>query len=262
MIKRIVLAFQFLTIIPVKDVGKVSEEKMGSATAFFPLIGIVEGLMLAISAILFLKIVPVEVTNALLVFLLVIINGGLRLDGLADTFDAIASRGDREKKHSIMKDSSIGPTGVIAIVMALLLKYVLLNAIYFHSGTALFFSALIIMPLVSRWSMVPAAYYCKSAGHDGLGRMFIENTGAGELLTATALAVAFALVICGFSAQYLFFTFYVMFVLPVLFMFSWSAVWFFRKNFGGMSGDSFGALNELAVLIFLMTSVIWLQKFI
>ncbi len=259
---KILLAFQFLTIIPVKDMGKVSEEKMGSATAFFPLIGIVEGLWLAISALLFLKIVPVEVTNALLVLLLVILNGGLHLDGLADTFDAIASRGDREKKRSIMKDSSIGPAGVISIVMTLLLKYVLLNAIYFHSGSALFFSALIIMPVVSRWAMVPAAFYCKTAGHDGLGRMFIENTGAGELLTATALAVAFTFAICVFSAQYLFFTFYVMFVLPVLFMLSWSSVWFFKKNFEGMSGDSFGALNELAVLIFLLTSVIWLQKFI
>ena len=53
-----------------------------------------------------------------------------------------------------------------------------------------------------------------------------------------------------------------MFALPVLYICNFAAVWFFKKIFGGMTGDSFGAVNEIALLIFLATTVIWLQKFI
>jgi cobalamin synthase len=53
-----------------------------------------------------------------------------------------------------------------------------------------------------------------------------------------------------------------MFVLPVIYIFNFGAVWFFKKIFGGMTGDSFGAVNEIALLIFLVMMVVWLQKFI
>jgi cobalamin synthase len=46
-----------------------------------------------------------------------------------------------------------------------------------------------------------------------------------------------------------------MFSMPLLYAFSFGAVWFFNKNFGGMTGDSFGAMNELAVLILLILIV-------
>jgi hypothetical protein len=113
--KRMLLAFQFLTIIPVKDTGEVPEQRIGSSTALFPVVGFFEGALMAVFAGLFLKVFPTELTNGLLILLMIIINGGLHLDGLADTFDAIASRGDKEKKLAIMKESAVGPIGVISI---------------------------------------------------------------------------------------------------------------------------------------------------
>ena len=260
--KRMLLAFQFLTIIPVRDMGEVSEQEIGRATSVFPLVGLAEGIVLSVLAVLFLKVFPAELTNALLVLVIVIINGGLHLDGLADTFDAVASRGDQDKKLLVMKDSSVGPMGVIAIVMVLLLKYVLLNAVFFHSSINVYTTTLIVMPVVSRWAMVPAAYHCGSARQEGLGRVFLEHTGTKELLSATALAVLTALIVCVSGSQYPFFIFYVMFALPVIYIFNFGAVWFFKKIFGGMTGDSFGAVNEIALLIFLIMMVVWLQKFI
>ena len=260
--KRILLAFQFLTIIPVKDMGEVSDLEIGGSTAVFPLVGFIEGILLSVLAFLFLKIFPAELTNALLVLVIVIMNGGLHLDGLADTFDAIASRGDLDKKLLVMKDSSVGPMGVIAIVMVLLLKYVLLNAVFFHSTVNVYVTVLIVMPVLSRWAMVPAAYHCKSARQDGLGRVFLEHTGIKELLTATGLAVLIVLLACVSGSQYPFFIFCVMFVLPVIYIFIFAAAWFFKQIFGGMTGDSFGAVNEIVLLIFLVTTIIWLQKFI
>ena len=254
--KKILLAFQFLTIVPVKDPGEVSDREMGSTTVVFPLVGLAEGIVLAVAASLFLKVFPTELTNALLVLILAAINGGLHLDGLSDTCDAVASRADREKKLLIMKDSTIGPMGVIAIVMTLLLKFVMLNAVYFHSAAPAYLATVILLPVMSRWAMVTAAFYSSRARNDGLGKLFVDHTGKKELLQATAAAAVCAALACIMSAQYSLIMFYMMFAMPVLYAFSYGAVWFFKKNLGGMTGDSFGAVNEIAVLVFLLMVVV------
>jgi adenosylcobinamide-GDP ribazoletransferase len=254
--KKLILAFQFLTIVPVKDMGEISDEDMGSTTVLFPVVGFAEGILLAFSATLFLKVFPAELANALLVLILAIMNGGLHLDGLSDTFDAIGSRGDTEKKLSIMKDSTVGPMGVIAIVMTLLLKYALLNAVYLQSNFAVYCLAVISTPLLSRWAMVPAAFYSKSARRDGLGRLFIEHTAKNELITSTILAIVLMTVLSVISVQFSYLMFYIMFAMPVLYAFSFLAVWGLKKLLSGMTGDSLGAVNEIAVLVFLMMVVV------
>jgi adenosylcobinamide-GDP ribazoletransferase len=260
--KRMLLAFQFLTIIPVKDTGEVPEQRIGSSTALFPVVGFFEGALMAVFAGLLLKVFPTELTNGLLILLMIIANGGLHLDGLADTFDAIASRGDKEKKLAIMKESAVGPIGVISIVMALLLKYILLNAVFFHSAIKVYFASIILMPVISRWAMVPVAYYCRPARQDGLGRIFIQYTELRALLTATALTILASFLVC-FSFSHLeLFLFHLIFVLPVLYVFNFIVVWFSNKYFDGMSGDLFGAVHETALLLFLTATVLWLQKFI
>ena len=254
--KKLLLAFQFLTIIPMQDTGDVSGEEMGKTTAVFPLVGFAEGVVLAFLAALLLKVFPAELTNALLVLVLVIMNGGFHLDGLSDTFDAVASRGDHGTKLEIMKDSTVGPIGVVAIVMTLLLKYVLLNAVSFQSTSVAYLMTVLAMPLLSRWSMVTAAFYSSAARPDGLGRLFIENTGARQLISATVASIVLMALVCIMVSQFSLLMFYIMFAIPVLYAFSFGAVWFFKKMFGGMTGDSFGALNELSTLIFLLSAVI------
>jgi len=261
-LKKALLASQFLTIVPVKDMGEVSPEEMGSTTSVFPVIGFGEGVLLAFFASIFMKVFPAELTSALLVLIQVIMNGGLHIDGLSDTFDAVASGGDREKKLLIMKDSSVGPMGVISIVMVLLLKYTLLSALFFHAPPAAYFATVASMPILSRWAMVTAAFHGRSARKDGLGQLFIEHTEVTQLAIATAAAVILTGLLCSIIMQFSLYVFYLMFAMPVLYGFSFLSVLFFNRVFGGMTGDSFGALNEITVLIFLMTAIIWAQKFI
>lgn len=259
---KILLAFQFLTIIPVRDSGAVPVQDVGRATMYFPIVGIIEGGLLSALAWLFLKVFPGEVTSGLLLFAMVLINGGLHLDGLSDTFDALASRVDTDKKLAIMKDSTIGPAGVIAIVLVLLLKYLLLNSMFFYSSISVYYTGLLLMPVMSRCTMVWAIFHCRPARQDGLGRMFIEHTGLRELITATVLTLIACFVTLGIISEFELLAFHLMFVLPVLYFFSVSAVWFFNKHFGGMTGDSFGSVYEFAVILFLITRILWVQKFI
>ncbi|RJQ15051.1 MAG: adenosylcobinamide-GDP ribazoletransferase [Nitrospiraceae bacterium] len=259
--KKLLLAFHFLTIIPIKEMGAVSEKDMGSASALFPVVGAVQGGLLALSAMALMKVFPAELTNGLLVLFMVIMTGGLHLDGLADMFDAIASRGNKEKKLAIMKDSTVGPFGVIAIVLVILLKYLSLNALLLHSAQITYYSALFLMPVFSRWAMVPAIFHCKSARQDGLGKIFIEHTGTKELLIATLLTILPLLLLFPL-VPYLLLLAPFLLTLPVLYIFCIIAVWFSNKNFGGMTGDTFGAVAEISELLFLMTVVLCSQKYI
>jgi adenosylcobinamide-GDP ribazoletransferase len=200
---------------------------------------------------------------------LVITNGGFHLDGLADTFDAIASGGDKEKKLAVMKGSTTGPIGVIAIVLAVLLKYLLLNVLFLNSSTIAYYSSLVLMPVFSRWIMMPAIFHSKSARQDGLGKIFIENTGLRELAIATFSTLSFLILVpyignmiitrtfccSGLSPLYLL-------AMLVIYVFSLVAVWFSNKRFGGMTGDTFGAVSEISEILFLMMVVTWSQGFI
>ncbi len=261
--RKILLAFQFLTIIPVKEMKDVSEKEIGGASAFFPLIGCIQGVLFVVSAFLFLKIFPPELANGLLILVIVATSGGLHLDGLADTFDAIALRGGREKKLLVMKDSTIGPIGVIAIVLALLLKFLALNSLFHYSLFTIHFS-LFLMPVFSRWVIVTAIFHGKSARQDGLGKIFIENTKLKELVIATLLAIGCWLLVVSFLLSSLFTIHYSLFLvsIPVLYIFSLVSVWFCNKKFGGMTGDTFGAVSEISEILFLMMAVIWSQNYI
>jgi len=265
--KKVLLAFQFLTIIPLKDTGEVSEEEIGSASIFFPLIGITQGALFVLSQMIFLRLFPPELANGLLVMVIVIASGALHLDGLADTFDAIASRGDREEKLAVMKDSTIGSAGVAAIMLALLLKFFALNSL-FRSSPVTFFFWIFLMPVFARWVMVSAAFHSKSARHGGIGRMFIENTKIKELITATLLTLLSPFLIyfvidktLGMDSDFLVFIFQSLFILIMLYILGLIATWFSSRMFGGMTGDTLGAVSEISEILVLM-AVVWLQRFI
>jgi adenosylcobinamide-GDP ribazoletransferase len=258
--RKILLAFQFLTIIPVKDTAVIADRELGGAVSYFPLVGAVQGMLLVLAAMVLSGPFPPGVTDMFIILLLVITNGLLHLDGLADTCDAIASRGDREKKLSIMKDATIGPAGAMAIVMSIMLKLLLLNASYSDSSPATYYLILLLLPTYSRWVMVPAIFHGRSAREDGLGKTFIENVGVKELLTATILTLTIS-----FLAVFIIFhtagMAHIIFSLPALYIFSLIAGWFAARRFGGMTGDTFGAVSELSEILFLMMAVICLRNF-
>ncbi|MEF9425662.1 MAG: adenosylcobinamide-GDP ribazoletransferase [Candidatus Mariimomonas ferrooxydans] len=265
--KKILLAFQFLTIVPVKGISDVSENEVGKASAFFPLVGFVQGLLLMVSAGLFLKIFPAELVSGLIVLMIILLNGGLHLDGLADTFDAIAARGNKEKKILIMKGSSVGPIGVSAIVLAILLKYLSLNTLFLNSSPITYLSLLLLMPVFSRWIMVPAIFHSSPAKQEGLGTVFIDNTGYRELLMATFLTLFFLSVtlyivnqLMVSDSQFSVFSLLSLSAFLVLYLFSIISVRFCNKRFGGMTGDTFGAISEISEILFLMNAVLWLKN--
>ena len=113
--------------------------------------GLIIGLILAILYGVLSPFIPIMPLMLIIVVAEFLITGGLHADGLMDTSDGLFSGRERERKLEIMKDSRIGSFGVVAFVFVTLLKWQLLASI---PSAEFIPMALIMMPLMSRWSMV------------------------------------------------------------------------------------------------------------
>ena len=189
MLTKIVDAIQFLTILPFQtNTFRVTEKQLGQSSIFFPMAGLLQGLLLLLISRMLTPFLPLDIVTALLITAAVVSNGGFHLDGLADTVDALASRKDKKTMLAIMKDGSVGPIGAVSIVLSLLIKYLALKNILALS-TDVFFVPLTLFPVIARWSIVPALLHGKRIGNDGLGKIFLKYTRRFELIGSSFLAL-------------------------------------------------------------------------
>jgi len=262
--KQLLLAFQFLTIVPVKKNLAQSEADISKSSAFFVMVGFFQGIILIAADFGLGIFFHHDLVIGLILLLLIILNGGFHIDGLSDTFDAIAVKSsgnndaDIKKRLSAMKDSASGPTGVTAVICALGLKYLSLQNLS-HFQYFVYYSSLLLMPIMSKWTMVLSMYYGAPARQDGLGKMFIGNIGLRELFIATSTLLFVIALLAIFFSSYMSQLYYIFYpaVLTMLYLFSRASVFFFNRKIGGLSGDILGAINETTEIIFLLMVIIW-----
>lgn len=223
--KAVVLAIQFMTRLPLPNVTG-DEHDMGRAIRWFPLAGLLVGLLIAAAAWLGLQRDPWA--GALLALLTWTgVTGALHLDGLGDIADAAgAAHGDRSRISQVLADPHIGSFGVTAIGLQLIAKLVLVR-LALDTPSLL---PLLAVPVVARigpllWTLALPPL------HQGLGSTF----GAGA---TWPVAVAW-LAVLGIAAWSL---------APALLaaplaMAAWG-IWL-KRRIGGISGDGHGAGIEL-----------------
>ena len=250
--KGFIYALQLLTIITVKVKGNADDGKLGRSTAFFPLVGAVQGIILVGANLLFLKFLPQDIASALILVVLILTNGGFHLDGFADTIDGLAGGNTKEERLEIMKDSRIGAIGVVAIVLLLLLKFLAINNLNSPFSTLHSHYLLFLLPIMGRWSMVPMAYwadYARPAG--GLGKAFTEHTGLREFLVSTIFALSASVILLSWKGLvYAGIIFIAVYLLTV----------FFKRKLGGVTGDVFGFQSEISEVIFLLLAIAQLNN--
>ena len=266
--KQLLLAFQFLTIVPIRVSGEVSEKDIAKSAAFFPLVGAFQGLLAAAAALLLVRIFPPDITAGLVLLVLIISNGGFDLDGLADMADALAVKAtgdaqtDREKRLAVMKDSSTGAIGVLALVMALLLKFLFIHRLLLDYSPSTGASVLLLMAAFSKWVTVPAMYHGASARGNGLGRIFADNMKRNTVIFSSVL-MAFIYIIISEMHLSRVYGQSSLTMLPVLFalLYALNFLWviFSGKKFGGITGDIMGALSEVSEILFLAVTTAWLR---
>jgi adenosylcobinamide-GDP ribazoletransferase len=252
--KSLLLAFQFLTRLPIR-INEIKPDDLARSMAWFPLVGLFIGLMLVL--ILFISslfnLTP-EITAGLLILVLIIFTGGLHLDGLSDTADGFYAGKNREEILRIMNDSHTGAIGVIAIVIVLLLKYAilvsLLRSVTLSEAKGLATNVteilrcaqndkcivLLVVPAVSRWGMVVAAALLPPAKSEGLGKSFLFYLKPVQWIIATFITSAVAI---GFMHLCGFIICLVCLALVII------SVLYIKQRIGGLTGDTLGAINEV-----------------
>jgi len=238
----LLLAIQFLTIIPLK-IKRFSERKASLSLICFPLVGLLLGALLCASGELLSVFGFRQLSiDVILIVLLIVLTGGMHLDGLSDTFDALLSNKDKPEMLSIMRDSRAGVMGMLSVVSIILLKIVLLFSlpmVYQKGG-------LLLMCILSRWAMVLSMFYFPYARLEGKARIFINGINWQIFLAASAVALASVLVVWGFKAL-------IIFILVALFTLLFGK--FISRKLGGITGDTLGATNELAEVLVLLSAV-------
>jgi len=242
--KSFLQALSFLTILPVGKSLSFGEKELAQSMAFFPLVGLVIGLLLALGyyllAFLFPKPIVIWFTLGLPVFL----TRGLHLDGFSDTLDGLATGGTKEKILEVMRDSRIGAFGVIGLILLIGAKYLALD----HISTSSIPYSLILMTVMGRNAMVLVCYrspYVRSDG--GLGKPFAENLRLREATLSSVLSFGIVLWLMGMEG--------IMIFLGIA-LFSLGYRFFFKKKLGGVTGDILGAANEVAELLCLILLIV------
>ncbi|MGV9884354.1 adenosylcobinamide-GDP ribazoletransferase [Streptomyces sp. NPDC003006] len=169
---------------------------------------------------------------------------GLHLDGLADTADGLGSARPADDALRIMKQSDIGPFGVITLLFVLLAQVAALFQLYerswAHGAVAAVVSATaarLALTLAARAGVPPAR-------PEGLGAAV-----AGVVPRGRALLVA-AVVVCGAAAAGAPLGMYGMARAAAAVVLALGAAELLLRHcvrrFGGVTGDVFGGLAETA----------------
>jgi adenosylcobinamide-GDP ribazoletransferase len=184
------LSFGTLSVLPAGMPATVDRKMAGRAMTLAPLVGLVLGGIAAAVVYGVDRLRPdASLLSAVLgIVVLMVLSGGLHLDGLADTADGFGSRKDRETKLRIMKQSDIGPFGVISIAAVLLLDVAALQ-VCVQNGFG--WQAILIAGVASRLTL---PWSCRtsvpSARPDGLGAMVAGSVRPYAAALVTLVSVA------------------------------------------------------------------------
>jgi adenosylcobinamide-GDP ribazoletransferase len=228
-------AVTFLTRLPLARWSYAEPARLAQSAALFPLVGALVGLIAMAAALLCFHVLPPALAPWCALAAAVIATGGFHEDGLADTADGLGGGFSRERKLEIMRDSRIGSYAGLALLLALGGKYLALAQLTPHNLLA----ALLAGHVLARWSSLPLAAllpYVREG--QAANKPVAEGIGWPQLLVGTLLT-ALLLVFVGRAA---------LFAAAAAAITTLLAGLYFRRQIGGVTGDTLGAANQMVEL--------------
>jgi adenosylcobinamide-GDP ribazoletransferase len=240
-VRGFLAALGFLTVFPVP--GRVAAGSLAAAPGHFPAVGLFIGLALVAAQAGLSPRLPAPVLAALLLALLVAITGGLHLDGLADTCDGFFAPGaGRERRLEIMRDSRVGSHGVTAVAIVLLLQYGALSSL----PQPAWIPALLLMTVLSRWAVAFVLLVFPYGRREGMGSAFHGGPVYRSLVGSTLFTLGVSALVAGVLGCLL-----MLVVAPA----AWAAGRVLLARLPGLTGDSYGAVNEVVQALVLVLVV-------
>lgn len=244
-VRSLLTALGFLSIIPVGTGDAGQPDEFAAALFYFPLVGLLLGVVAAVCYLVLQLLLPPLVVGALLAVLLSSLSGFIHLDGLADTADGFFSGTPRERCLEIMRDSRIGVMGSTAISSLLIVKGAALASI---DGGQMVAALLVAatggrVGIVCLMALLP---YARSG--PGLGRLFYGGASRQAAIVALLLLALLVLVLAGRT----FVPIFAAAAAVLLLVAAWC-----RRKIGGATGDTLGAMCEILetamLIVFSMT---------
>ncbi|MDO8879894.1 MAG: adenosylcobinamide-GDP ribazoletransferase [Coriobacteriia bacterium] len=231
-------AVRLLTVVPI---GRREGEH---PARYFPLVGWLFGALAAGIASGAVALDSADGLGALLTAAVIVtawalLSGFLHLDGLADSADGIGVRGDAGRRLEVMRDSSIGAFGVVAVVLALVLQVAAIAMIVESRS----WWALAAAPVLGRFSAAAALVWRQPASSVGLAARYAERPVAVTVLVMLVPLAALLVVPPDIGRTA---------VVAAGVVFALVAPGPFVRRLGGITGDVLGAtivLTETAVLV-------------
>jgi adenosylcobinamide-GDP ribazoletransferase len=239
--RNLISALQFITILPLGKGKSFDPPKM---VPYFPLVGILLGLLVAGFDAMIVRFWAPPVVALLDIILLAVLTGAFHIDGLGDTADGLLGPRSRDKALEIMKDSRIGAMGLVAILFGLAIKWGGIASLDYNRSILL-----IIVPAYARAGILFGMRYLPYGRPDGTGKPFFHEKLSWRHFGGLLLPVGLSLLL-GLKALWLFLAFAIIIG---------SILFFYKKRMGCITGDMLGAMTELTEAgLFLMASIgVW-----
>lgn len=235
------IALTFLTRLPLPAPKvEITSEEFSRSYLYYPLVGLVLGLLLWLLAKASVLYFPPLVLGAFLLVAELILTGGIHLDGFMDSMDGLLSARSPKRILEIMKDSHIGAHACMALFGLLLLKFSLLASL-----TPPQFSILFVMPMLSRWVFQIGVVCFPYARPQGLGKGIHETTRWVPFLLGGCLVLGASFYLTGFAGLI---AFGVCVSIVTLLAAKVSSL------LGGLTGDLYGAFIELSEVVCLIAA--------
>ena len=206
----------------------------------YPVVGLILALIVGCVATFSLTVgLSPNLAAILTLAALTITTGALHEDGLSDTVDGLWGGWSKSRRLEIMKDSRIGAYGVIALILAYLLRWQALTIIF---GTSIW-AALIAVAMLSRASMVPLMTLLPNARDAGLSQT-VGRPSFNTALTAVAIAALISLVLLQLKGLLLILAAAIAATLCARIA---------KSKIGGQTGDILGATQQISEIAMLLT---------
>lgn len=225
----------FFTTVPV-GIDMDGLRKLSGHLYLFPFVGALIGLMVGGIAFI-LQRLPTHLCTALVIVALYCITGLNHVDGLADFGDGLLMHGTLEKKIKVMRDPSVGASGMFLVVMSLLILFSAIATIGKNIPLAI-----IVAEVGAKQSMLTATMFGKSM-RKGMASILIDNIRYRDFLVGLSFSIAVCWLALGANGVVALFCA----LLSVLVI-----VYIANHNFGGINGDILGAINEMGRIMALV----------
>jgi adenosylcobinamide-GDP ribazoletransferase len=233
--------FSFLTVLPFKMDNDLLSDCAKYMFAF-PLIGAFIGLLAGSFGWVAYQFLPSIVVGGLVTAALLWLTGLHHTDGLLDFGDGVMVHGTPERKVEVMHDQLTGAGGLSLGILTMLITALSIGQI----NAAIIVPAIIVVEVSAKLSMVVMAWAGKAV-HQGMNTSFLQYMhgpqGTMRLLAGLLIAFAIALPLLRWAGAV---------VLLAGILTSLVMVSVAHRNFNGVTGDVFGATNELARLVSLI----------